>query len=134
MLTCAHSDDVLTLNSYKLIILTDTHVSKTASAGLVAWVAAGGTLLATAGAGGFDEMNMTNTVMTTLLGVASSQGTFEPGDGIQFIKQDLINASVVGEVNFGEASFGAHGNSNTSVCAVAPPNAYWAVFGHLPAR
>jgi hypothetical protein len=63
-----------TLNSYKLIVLTDTHVSTTASTGLTAWVAAGGTLLATAGAGEFDEMNKTNAVMAKLLGIASSQG------------------------------------------------------------
>eukprot|EP01046_Picozoa_sp_COSAG06_P095797 COSAG06_NODE_41905_length_386_cov_1.501742_2_plen_50_part_01 len=40
-----------TLNSYKLIYLADTHVSKKASTALASWVAAGGTLLATAGAG-----------------------------------------------------------------------------------
>ena len=57
-----------------------------------------GTLLATAGAGGFDEMNKTNSVMAKLLGIGSSQGTYEPGEGIQFIKQDLLNASIVGEV------------------------------------
>lgn len=49
-----------TLNSYKLLVLADTHVSQTASTGLAAWVAAGGTLFATAGAGMFDELNKTN--------------------------------------------------------------------------
>ena len=109
-----------TLNSYKLIILTDTHVSTTASAGLTAWVAAGGTLLATAGAGGFDEMNKTNAVMAKLLGIASSQGTFEPGEGIQFLKQDLLNATVVGNVSF---EFGSRAVVNTTTCAAPPPNA-----------
>ena len=51
-----------TLNAYKMIHLADTHVSKKASAGLAAWVTAGGTLLATAGAGMFDELNATNAV------------------------------------------------------------------------
>ena len=46
-----------TLNSYKLIVLADTHVTNKAAAGLAAWVAAGGTLFATAGAGMFDELN-----------------------------------------------------------------------------
>ena len=85
----------LPFNRYKFIFLADTHVSQKASLGLAAWVAAGGTLLATAGAGGFDELNATNTVMQKLLGIAASQGTYEPYDGgVQFIKQDLINATV----------------------------------------
>jgi hypothetical protein len=104
-----------TLNSYKLIVLTDTHVSTKASAGLTAWVAAGGTLLATAGAGGFDEMNKTNAVMAKLLGIASSQGTIEPADGIQFIKQDLINASIVGEVSFGPSPGASNNDGQTRV-------------------
>ena len=90
-----------TLNSYKLIVLTDTHVSKAASTGLAAWVAAGGTLFATAGAGGFDELNKTNTVMSKLLGIGSSHGTIEPDDGVQFIKQDLVNATIVGQIFVG---------------------------------
>ena len=101
-----------TLNSYKLIVLTDTHVTQKASAGLAAWVAAGGTLLATAGAGGFDELNKTNTILAKLLGVASSQGTFEPDEGIQFLKQDLINATVMGQVSF------VDGNSTMPAVAV----------------
>ena len=45
-------DDIgATLNSYKLIYLTDTHVTAKASTALASWVAAGGTLVATAGAG-----------------------------------------------------------------------------------
>ena len=40
-----------TLNTYKLIYLADSHVSQKASTALAAWVAAGGTLIATAGAG-----------------------------------------------------------------------------------
>ena len=100
-----------TLNSYTLIVLTDTHVSTTASKGLAAWVAAGGTLLATAGAGAFDEMNKTNAVMTKLLGIGSNQGTYEPGDDIQFIKQDLVNASIVGEVTFEAAAAAAAGGA-----------------------
>ena len=109
-----------TLNTYKLLVVTDTHISLKASAGLTAWVAAGGTLLATAGAGGFDELNKTNAVMAKLLGIASSQGTFEPGEGVQFIKQDLVNATVVGHVNF---QAGSNEVVNTTTCAEPPPNA-----------
>ena len=87
-----------TLNSYKLIYLADTHVSKKASTALASWVAAGGTLLATAGAGMFDELNKTNTVMSKLLGI-TGHGTVEPSE-VQFIKQDLINATALGTVSW----------------------------------
>jgi len=66
-----------TLNSYRLIYLADTHVSNKAATALAAWVAAGGTLLATAGAGMFDEFNKTSTVMSKLLGI-TGHGTYEP--------------------------------------------------------
>jgi hypothetical protein len=45
-----------TLNTYRMIVLADTHVSKKGSSALAAWVAAGGVLFATAGAGAFDEL------------------------------------------------------------------------------
>ena len=40
-----------TLNTYTTIYLTDAHVTQKASTALVAWVAQGGTLVGTAGAG-----------------------------------------------------------------------------------
>ena len=46
-----------TLDSYAVIYLADTHVSDAASAALVAWVKAGGTLIGTAGAGMFNEVS-----------------------------------------------------------------------------
>eukprot|EP01047_Picozoa_sp_COSAG01_P048453 COSAG01_NODE_4723_length_4791_cov_2.785806_3_plen_171_part_00 len=45
-----------TLNTYRMIVLADTHVSKKGASALAAWVAAGGVLFATAGAGAFDEL------------------------------------------------------------------------------
>ncbi len=82
-----------TLDSYKLIYLADSHVSKTAAAGLTAWVEKGGILLATAGAGMFDEFNATNTVMSKLLGITGQAmldaHSLDHGAGIQFIKQVL---------------------------------------------
>ena len=92
-----------TLNSYKLIVLADTHVTNKAAAGLAAWVAAGGTLFATAGAGMFDELNKTNAVMSKLLGI-TGQATYEPtpahGSGVQFLKQDLHNSTMLGTVQW----------------------------------
>lgn len=56
-------DDIgATLNGYKLLFLADTHVSDAAAVSLVAWVKAGGVLVATAGAGMQNEFNTTNTV------------------------------------------------------------------------
>lgn len=65
------------------------HVSDAAAAALTKWVHAGGTLLATAGAGMQNELNSTNTAMAELLGV-DGQAMIEPLDAsIQFIKQDV---------------------------------------------
>jgi hypothetical protein len=49
------------------------------------------------------RQNQTNTVMAKLLGVGASHGTYEPSE-VQFIKQDLINASVMGRVSWGTDS------------------------------
>ena len=110
-----------TLNSYKLLILADTHVSQKASTGLAAWVAAGGTILATAGAGMFDELNKTNIVLSKLLGISAGHGTYEPTK-VQFIKQDLINASVMGQVSWGE---------NNASSTTAGPSATTTILGRF---
>jgi len=85
-----------TLNSYKVIYLADTHVTDAASAGLAAWVKAGGTLVATAGAGMFNELNATNKALTALLGV-SPVAMHEPDSSlVEYIKQDLAWAAPLG--------------------------------------
>lgn len=102
-----------TLNTYKLIYLADTHVSQKASTALAAWVAAGGTLIATAGAGMFDELNKTNAVMSKVLGVTNI-GTYAPSE-VQFIKQDLVNATTLGTASW--ASADESGANATAVAA-----------------
>jgi hypothetical protein len=57
------------LKSYKVLYLTDRHVSRAGSKAIADWVKAGGTLFATAGAGMFDEFNEPNKVLRELMGV-----------------------------------------------------------------
>ncbi len=57
-----------TLDKYKVLYLTDAHVSAAASKAIGRWVAAGGELFATAGAGMFDEYNKPNTTLRKLMG------------------------------------------------------------------
>lgn len=58
-----------TLSAYKVLYLTDRHVSATAAKKIADWVRRGGTLFATAGAGMYDEWDRPNTVLRELLGV-----------------------------------------------------------------
>ncbi len=78
-----------TLNHYEVLYLTDNNVTLAASQAMAAWVRNGGRLLATAGAGMFDEYNRPNAILRELLGV--DQTGFEmPSDAqVSFIKQDL---------------------------------------------
>ena len=57
------------LKNYRVLFLADAHVSRRSEA-IAAWVKAGGTLFATAGAGMFDELNQPNTVLRGVLGVS----------------------------------------------------------------
>ena len=93
-----------TLASYKYIFLADTHVSAKASAALAAWVGAGGVLVATAGAGMFDEFNATNAVLRKLLGVAPAALVEPASSAVQYIKQDLAFASELGRVQWEDAA------------------------------
>ena len=88
------------LDSYKMIVLADTHVSDAAAAALSKWVDAGGTLVATAGAGLQNEFNSSNTEMAALLGL-DGHAMIEPEEGsIQFIKQDLRFSKPLTEVTW----------------------------------
>ncbi len=59
------------LGGYKIIYLADAHVSRAGTKALAAWVQAGGQLVATAGAGMFDEFNQPNKAMQELLAVSA---------------------------------------------------------------
>jgi hypothetical protein len=76
------------LKNYKVLYLTDLNVSRAASKAIADWVAAGGHLFATAGAGMFDEFNQPNPIMRALLGV-SQESMQEADQPIRWIKQDL---------------------------------------------
>ena len=97
------------LNSYRLIFLADSHVTDTASSALVAWVSAGGTLVATAGAGCFNEFNATNTKLTALLGIVTCDGMYEPSSSkVQYEKQELIHFQEHSHNTKIEISYGIH--------------------------
>lgn len=100
-----------TLGQVEVLYLTDNNVTRASSATIAAWVRAGGSLFATAGAGMFDEYNQPNTVLRELLGV--EQTGFEmPADAqVSFIKQDLKFVKALGQVTLDgqEAAFPVFG-------------------------
>ena len=84
-----------TLDQYRALYLTDAHVSRAASQKIAAWVNQGGRLLATAGAGMYDELNQPNAVLRELLGIEPT-GLDEPDDSrVIMAKQDLPFARVI---------------------------------------
>lgn len=78
-----------TLLSYQVLYLADAHVSRAASKAIADWVATGGRLFATAGAGMFDEFDGPNTVLRELLGVEPESLETPEAATVRFIKQDL---------------------------------------------
>lgn len=95
-----------TLKQYKVLYLTDRHVSSAASARIADWVQAGGNLFATAGAGMLDELNRPNTVMRKLLGVEQTALEAPEDKQLIWIKQDLPFAEPIDSVG-GMPVFGA---------------------------
>ncbi len=90
-----------TLDRYRTLYLTDAHVSAAASAKIAAWVEAGGTLFATAGAGMWDELNRPNQTLRKVLGV-DPQAMDEPAASrVVFTKQDLPFAEVFDQARMG---------------------------------
>jgi hypothetical protein len=77
------------LKDYKILYLTDQHVSRAASKTIAEWVKNGGRLFASAGAGMFDELNQPNKVMRDLYGVELKELEEEKTDVVRFEKQDL---------------------------------------------
>lgn len=87
------------LKPYKAMYLADQHVSRAASKAIAEWVKQGGILMATAGAGMFDEFNQPNQVLRELLGIKQTELT-EAKDVIHFEKQDLPFAEPISTVMF----------------------------------
>ena len=78
-----------TLGRYRVLYLTDRHVRTAAARKIAEWVRGGGVLLATAGAGMFDEYHRPNAVLRELLGVEPTALEEPAGAQVRFIKQDL---------------------------------------------
>jgi hypothetical protein len=103
--------DATGLDQYSVIFLSDPYLTAAAARGLAAWVRRGGRLLATGGAGRFDEFNDTNTDFATLLGVtqnpyvsphvctfANDSSSCGLNGTIDYEKQDLPFAQVIDTV------------------------------------
>jgi hypothetical protein len=77
------------LANYKVLYLSDRHVSNVASKHIADWVKAGGVLFSTAAAGMFDEYNKPNATLRNLMGV-DLQSIIEPEAAqVSMVKQDL---------------------------------------------
>src|SRR5262249_47806563 len=78
-----------TLSQYKVLYLTDAHVTAAASKKIAEWVEKGGQLFATAGAGMFDELNRPNVILRGLFGIEPAALEAPADAQISYIKQDL---------------------------------------------
>jgi hypothetical protein len=85
------------LNGYEVLYLADAHVSGQASDAIAKWVKAGGNLLATAGAGMFDELNQPNAVLRKLLNVNQIALDEPENSKVEMVKQDLPFAKAIDE-------------------------------------
>jgi hypothetical protein len=85
------------LSKYRVIYLTDRHVSRAASKALAKWVEQGGHLFATAGAGLRDEMDRPNQFLADLFGIRE-ETLEESKDRINREKEDLPWAGVMDQV------------------------------------
>lgn len=88
-----------TLGRYKVLYLTDAHVTKAGSKKIAEWVEKGGVLFATAGAGMFDETNQPNETLRALLGVNRTALDAPEGSNVLYIKQDLPFAKEITTIN-----------------------------------
>jgi len=87
-----------TLNKYKMLYLTDAHVSLAASKAIASWVSSGGELFATAGAGMFDEYNRPNKVLRDLMGVEQVGLDSPKEEQIIWLKQHMPFAKPLDQV------------------------------------
>lgn len=88
------------LGRYKALFVADRHVSRAASEKIAAWVQGGGRLLATAGAGMFDEYDKPNKALRELLGVELAALVTPEDAQVAFIKQDLPFARAIDTVTW----------------------------------
>ncbi|MDP7009890.1 MAG: beta-galactosidase trimerization domain-containing protein, partial [Verrucomicrobiota bacterium] len=86
------------LKNYRVLFLTDAHVSRRDSESIAAWVKAGGSLFATAGAGMFDELNQPNTILRGVLGVSPAGLDAPASSFVGMVKQELPFAAPVDEI------------------------------------
>ncbi len=88
------------LKHYRILYLADRHVSRAASEAIAKWVASGGRLFATVGAGTYDEFNQPNLTFHHLLGL--DHISIDQGEDtvIRYIKQDLPYARVMDQVTW----------------------------------
>ena len=89
-----------TLDQYAVLYLTDAHVSQAASSRIAQWVADGGRLFATAGAGMLDEYDRPNQAVQELLGVEQVKLTIAPDTQLNYLKQDLPFATAIAQVTW----------------------------------
>jgi hypothetical protein len=90
------------LQAYKVLFLPDANVSRSGSKAIADWVSKGGHLVATAGAGMFDEFNQPNKILRDLLGVNQTELIEAKDLVIRFEKQDLPWAKPLGRVGKAE--------------------------------
>jgi hypothetical protein len=88
------------LAGYRVLYLTDAHVSRAASKAIADWVKNGGRLFATAGAGMFDELNQPNTALRELLGVEPKEMQEAKDVPVLRQKEDLPFARPLSTVPF----------------------------------
>jgi hypothetical protein len=98
-----------TLAKYKVLYLTDAHVSQAASKKIADWVASGGQLFATAGAGMFDELNRPNKALRKVLGVSQTKLEAPEGKHLIWLKQDLPFAAPIATVKSEKAAIPVFG-------------------------
>jgi len=96
-----------TLSKYKVLYLTDRHVSRPASEKIAAWVKSGGVLIVTAGAGLRDELDQPNQTMMALLGIQDEKFAMPADRQIKFEKQDLPWVEPVATLDDQRPVFGA---------------------------
>lgn len=82
------------LKRFKVLYLTDRHVSRAGSKAIADWVKGGGRLFATAGAGMLDEYNQPNKILTELLGV-TEKGLGHAAENITREKEHLPFATAL---------------------------------------
>ncbi len=98
-----------TLDGYRVLFLTDRHVSRKAARRLADWVRAGGTLFATAGAGTRDEYDQPNAAFRGLLPVDGVTIEAPSSSEVRYEKQDLPFATPIDTVASALGSFPVFG-------------------------